>query len=146
MILIDANVLLYAYNPSSKHHSRAKEWLEEVFSKPSPVRLSWLTIMAFLRISTDPRAFPRALSITEALNTVSEWLSLHIVRVLDPGERHFGILTSLLPQAQARGPLVMDGHLAALAIEHGATLCTTDKDFARFPGVRLFNPLEETVD
>ncbi len=143
MILIDANVLLYAYNPSSGHHPSSKAWLEEVLSQPTQVRFAWVTIMAFLRISTDPRAFPQALSISEALETVSEWLTLPNVRVLDPGERHFGILSSLLAKARARGPLVMDGHLAALAIEHGATLCTTDRDFSRFPNVRLINPLDE---
>ncbi len=142
MILIDANLLLYAYNSSLEHHQRAREWLEEVLSKPAePVHLAWVTILGFLRISTNPRAFPKALSVKEALAIVSEWLSLPTVHVLDPGERHWDILTSLLSQGQARGPLVMDGHLAALAIEHGAVLCTSDKDFARFPGLRLLNPL-----
>src|SRR5262252_5658278 len=119
MILIDANLLLYAYNSSLEHHRRAREWLEEVLSRPEPIRLAWVTILAFLRISTNPRAFPKALSLKEALSIVSDWLSLPTVQVLDPGERHWGIFTSLLSEGQARGALVMDGHLAALAIEHG---------------------------
>ena len=143
MILIDANLLLYSYNTASEHHHRSREWLQEVMSQPEPVRLAWITILAFLRISTYPRIFPRPLRIGEALAIVSEWLSLPNVHVLNPTDRHFEILNRLLPAGQASGPLVMDGHLAALAIEHGALLCTTDRDFARFPGVKLLNPFEE---
>jgi len=142
MILIDANLLLYAYDSSSEYHKNAKGWFEEVLSQPEPVRLAWMTILAFLRISTNPRAFARPLSINEALAVVSEWLSIPSVRILNPTERHIEIMNSLLPTAQVSGPLVMDGHLAALAIEHGATLYTNDKDFARFSGVRLRNPFQ----
>jgi len=145
MILIDVNVLLYASNSSSEHHRRAKEWLQKVLSKPEQVRFAWITILAFLRISTNHRAFPKPLSIKEALTIVAEWLSLSNVQILDPSERHFEILSSLFPAAQVSGPLVTDGHLAALAIEHGALLCTTDRDFARFPGLRFDNPLEEPI-
>ena len=143
MILIDANLLLYAYDTSAESHRRAKEWLGQALSKPEPVGLSWLTILAFLRISTDRRIFLRPLSIKEALNIVSEWLSSSTVHVLSPTDRHFEILKSLLAAGQAVGPLVMDGHLAALAIEHGAVVYTTDRDFARFPGLKFLNPLEE---
>lgn len=142
MILIDANLLLYAHSSSSPHHQRARVWLEQVLSKPEPVRLSWMTILAFLRIGTDPRAYREPLSITEALGFVSGWIAQPAVEVLEPGDRHLSILNALLPASQARGPLVMDGHLAALAIEHGAVLHTTDKDFARFEGLRVVNPLE----
>jgi toxin-antitoxin system PIN domain toxin len=142
MILIDANLLLYAYDSSSEYHKNAKNWLQEILSQAEPVRLSWMTILAFLRISTNPRAFTRPLSINEALAVVSEWLSIPSVHILNPTERHFEIMKTLLPAAQVLGPLVMDGHLAALAIEHGATLYTNDKDFARFSGVRVRNPLQ----
>lgn len=142
MILIDANLLLYAYDSSSEYHKTAGSWFQEVLSQQEPVRLSWMTILAFLRISTNPRAFTRPLSISEALAVVSEWLSIPSVHILNPTERHFEIMKNLLPAAQVSGPLVMDGHLAALAIEHGATLYTNDKDFARFSGVRLRNPLQ----
>jgi toxin-antitoxin system PIN domain toxin len=142
MILIDANLLLYAYNASSEHHREAKTWLQEVLSKPEQVRLAWITVIAFLRISTNPRAFPRPLSIKDSLGIMTELLSLSNVHVLDPTDRHFEILTTLLPTAQASGPLVTDGHLAALAIEHGALLCSTDRDFARFPELRFVNPLK----
>lgn len=141
MILLDANLLLYAYNSSSEHHAAARRWLEEVFSRPQPVRLAWASVLAFLRISTNPRAFPYPLSPEEACETVASWLERPMVACLDPGERHWAILSQLLTTTQARGPLVPDAHLAALAIEHGATLCTTDQDFTRFPDLRLFNPL-----
>jgi toxin-antitoxin system PIN domain toxin len=146
MILIDANLLLYAYDTSAESHRRAKEWLGQAMSKPEPISLSWITILAFLRISTDRRIFLRPLSIKESLNIVSEWLSSSTVHILSPTDRHFEILKSLLSAGQAVGPLVMDGHLAALAIEHGAVLQTTDRDFARFQGLRFANPLDETDD
>ncbi len=142
MILIDANLLLYAYDASSGSHRRAHAWLEGVLSGPEPFGLAWATILGFLRISTHPRVFASPLSIAEAVSIVSEWLAHPGVRVLDPGERHWAILSELLPASQARGPLVMDAHLAALAIEHGAVLCTTDQDFTRFRGLRRLNPLE----
>lgn len=142
MILVDANLLLYAYNPSFERHERSRVWLEEVLSKPGPVRLTWATILAFLRIGTNPRAFEYPLSIEEAIRIVSEWLAQPMVAILEPGELHWAILSDLLSTAQLRGPTVMDAHLAALAIEHGATLCTSDRGFTRFPGLRVLNPFD----
>jgi hypothetical protein len=142
MILVDANLLLYAYNSSSEHHHPARRWWEAALSKPrQPVALAWVTILAFLRISTNPRAFPSPYSPAEAASFVSEWLAVPTVGVLNPGERHWQILSELLPAAQVRGALVTDAHLAALAIEHGAVLCTTDRDFTRFTGLKTANPL-----
>lgn len=142
MILVDANLLLYAYNASCDHHAPARRWWEEVMSGSDPVALAWVTILAFLRIATNPRAFPQPLAPEEAVAIVSEWLERPMVVVLHPGERHWQLLSQLLTTAQARGPLAMDAHLAALAMEHGATLCTTDRDFTRFSGLRIRNPLE----
>ena len=141
MILIDANLLLYAYDPSSPHHEASRDWLETNFSRRELIGLAWSTILAFLRISTSPRPLEHPLSTLEAVAIVSEWLNRPVVTLLSPGERHWEILRGLLTHGQAQGPLVMDAHLAALAIEHGATLATTDKDFTRFPGLRLLNPL-----
>lgn len=141
MILADANLLLYAYNTSAEQHSRARQWLEKVLPGPQLFALSWQTITAFLRIGTNPRAFPHPFSITEATEIVSEWLERPSVTILLPGERHWAIMSGLLLQGQAYGPLVMDAHLAALAIEHGATLYSTDKDFSRFPALQVINPL-----
>ena len=145
MILVDANLLLYAYNPSFDRHQEAREWLEGVLSRSDPVCLAWATILAFLRIATNPRAFEYPLSIEEAILIVSDWLELPTVTILEPGNRHWAVLTELLSQTQVRGSTVMDAHLAALAIEHGAVLCTSDRDFARFPNLRMLNPLEATA-
>jgi toxin-antitoxin system PIN domain toxin len=142
MILIDTNLLLYAYNPRSKDHAKARQWLEESLSELDPVRLTWLSLWAFLRISTNPRIFERPFSIDEASAIAASWLARPEVSVLEPGERHHEILQGLLIDSQATGPLVMDAALAAIAIEHGATLCTTDRDFSRFDGLSWKNPLQ----
>lgn len=141
MILVDANLLLYAYNASSRQHDRARLWLEKVFSSPNPVGLAWATILAFLRITSNANAFETPLTISTAAGIVEQWLSLPMVSIVAPGERHWDILNRLLVKEQIRGPLVMDAHLAALAIEHGLTLCTTDRDFTRFEGLHFENPL-----
>jgi uncharacterized protein len=141
MILTDANLLLYAYNADAADHMKAKEWFEGELSSPSLFCLSWQTITAFIRISTNHRAFPRPLSIEEAVKIVSSWLARPQCRVLVETERHWEIFAELLAQEKAVGPLVMDAHLAALAIEHGATLATTDRDFVRFANLKFINPL-----
>jgi toxin-antitoxin system PIN domain toxin len=142
MILIDANLLLHAYNPRSVAHEGSREWLERTLSGTQLVRVAWLTVWAFLRITTSPRVFERPLSMAEASRIVSSWLDQPAVGVIDAGERHWEILQTLALQGQTAGPLVMDAVLAALAIEHGATLHTTDRDFARFPGLAWVNPLD----
>ncbi len=142
MTLVDANVLLYAYHPRAAHHERCRAWVEAEFSSGAAVRIPWATILAFLRIATNPRVFERPLTIAEAEAAVSSWLALPSVSPVDPGERYWDVLRGLLHAAQVTGPLVTDAALAALAIEHGATLCTTDRDFARFPGLRTLNPLD----
>lgn len=142
MILVDANLLLYAYNASLEPHESASRWLETALTRPEPIGFAWVTLLAFLRISTNPRAFGRPLTIAEALPIVAEWLARPTVVILNPGERHWEIFSNLLRHSHARGPAVTDTHLAALAIEHGATLYTTDRSFTRFPGLRTVNPLE----
>jgi toxin-antitoxin system PIN domain toxin len=139
--LVDANLLLYAYHPQDARHQAAREWLEAMLSGTEPVRFAWLGLWAFLRISTNPRVFERPLLPSEAERAVSSWLARRIAGILEPGERHLEILRDLLRGNQVKGPLVMDAALAALALEHGATLCTTDGDFSRFPGLRHRNPL-----
>jgi toxin-antitoxin system PIN domain toxin len=143
MILIDANLLLYAYDSSSKHHKEAREWLEKILSEPELVRLAWVTVLAFLRISTHSRIFENPFTISEATSIVGKWIDHPIVEFLSPAERHWTILSKLLEDGQANGPLVMDAHLAALAIEHGAVLYTTDKDFSRFEQLKVVNPLSK---
>lgn len=141
MKLLDANLLLYAYHASSTQHRAAKQWIEAAFSEPAPVCLCWQTVTAFVRISTAARIFDAPFSAAQCVAIVDSWLAVPSVRMLTPGERHWEILGSLLARAQCRGPLVMDAHLAALALEHGATLYTTDQDFTRFEGLSIVNPI-----
>lgn len=143
MILIDANLLLYAYHPRAREHEASRRWLEAALSGSELVRFAWLSVWAFLRISTNPRVFERPLSAAEAEAVVSSWFARPVVGLLEPGERHWDILRSLMREGQTVGPLVMDAAIAALAIEHGATLHTTDRDFARFPGLKWTNPIAE---
>jgi toxin-antitoxin system PIN domain toxin len=140
-ILVDANLLLYAYHPRAEQHASSRAWLEAILSGPELVRFAWLTLWAFLRISTNRRVFERPLSAAEAEAAVSSWLALPGTGIIEPGERHWEILRGLMRDGQTTGPMVMDGVLAALAIEHGATLHTTDRDFSRFPGLKWTNPL-----
>jgi toxin-antitoxin system PIN domain toxin len=141
VILVDANLLLYAYHSRAEEHDRSRAWLEATLSGPELVRFAWLTLWAFLRIASNPRVFERPLSIVEAGAAISAWLAQPGSGVLEPGERHWDILSGLMREGQTAGPLVMDAVLAAIAIEHGATLCTTDRDFSRFSGLKWTNPL-----
>ena len=141
MILIDANLLLYAYHPRAAQHAKSRAWLQQVLSGPDLVRFAWLTLWAFLRIATTPRVFHRPLSASEAEAAISSWLAQPAAGIIEPGERHWDILRELVRDAQSTGPLVMDAVLAAIAVEHGATVYTADRDFSRFSGVRWTNPL-----
>jgi uncharacterized protein len=143
VIPVDANLLLYAYHPRAKQHEESRAWLEVVLSGPDLVRFAWLTLWAFLRIATNPRMFERPLSTSEAEAAISSWLDQPAAGILDPGERHWDILRGLVRDGQAAGPLVVDAVLAAIALEHGATVCTTDRDFSRFCGLKWTNPLAE---
>lgn len=141
MILVDANLLLYAYHPKAEQHEKSRRWLEAVLSGTDVVGFAWLTLWAFVRISTNPRVFDNPLSASEAADAVSSWLDQPVSTILQPGERHWDILRAVARDGQAVGPLFMDAVLAAIAMEHGAMLCTTDRDFARFPGLKWTNPL-----
>ena len=141
MILVDANLLLYAYDGAARDHVLARDWWAERLNEPRPVRLAWTTILAFLRIATHPRVFVEPLAVDEAVAHIESWLVRPMVAVLEPGEQHWQILARLLKESQAHGNLVADAHLAAMAIEHGATLCSTDRDFSRFPDLSWQNPL-----
>lgn len=142
MILVDANLLLYAYDPESPRHDVCRRWLEEVLSGTDLVRFTWLTLWAFIRITTSPRVFARPLSPIEAHAAVQSWLSQPNTGIVEPGERHLDLLRALLDEGQASGALVTDAALAAMAMEHGATLCSTDRDFGRFSGLQWRNPVD----
>jgi toxin-antitoxin system PIN domain toxin len=141
VILIDVNILLYAHDRMSPQHESARTWLETTLSGDEEVRFAMHTLLGFLRMSTNPSIFERTIAADRAIEVIREWLGLPNVAVAMPTDRHWQTLAELAAAGQARGPLLMDAHLAALALEHGATLATTDRDFARFPGLRFRNPL-----
>jgi uncharacterized protein len=142
LILIDTNLLLYAYNRDSPHQIAAESWLTGVISGSEQVRLPWQVLLGFVRISTDPRLFRRPLEPVEAIEIIRTWLEQPGVEVLEPGSHHLDSLAHFIMAGQTRGAMISDAHLAALAVEHGATLYSTDRDFSRFPGLRFKNPLE----
>lgn len=143
MILVDLNLLLYASNEAAPAHSRARSWWKGALEGEAAVGLAWAGILGYLRISTRPNVFERPLKPEEALAVVRGWLARENVVVLRPGERHWPILERLIADAGTAGNLTTDAHLAALAIEHGATLNSTDADFTRWePELRCRNPLK----
>jgi toxin-antitoxin system PIN domain toxin len=141
VILVDANLLIYAYDPSAPQHARAQAWLEAQFTGSASVGLPWATILAFVRVSTNPRLRQPAVPLADAWRAAQSWLDLPPVWIPDPTERHRTVLGDMLGHSGAGANLVTDAHLAALAIEHGLILCSTDGDFARFPGLRWQNPI-----
>jgi len=143
MIVPDANLLIYAHHQDSEQHETSLRWFEAAMSGTEIVGLSWLTIWAFVRISTNRRIFDPPFSADEASAIVSQWLERPQVSIIEPGEKHWEILQRCLREGQCTGPLAMDAALAALVIEHGATLCTADRDFSRFPGLEWTNPLND---
>jgi hypothetical protein len=140
-MLVDANLLLYAKIREYPEHGRARAWLDGVLNADFKVGIAWPTVQAFVRISTNARLFPRALSPDLALRQVEEWLALPNVWSPLPTERHLETLGRVIRQARAVGNLVSDAELAALALQHGLELQSTDGDFARFSGLRWKNPL-----
>jgi hypothetical protein len=141
VILVDANLLVYAHVRSLPQHEPARTWLEERLNGPAPVGLPWPSLLAFVRIVSNPRVFARAEPVARAWRQVEEWLALAPVWIPAPGERHPELLGALLRESGMRAELVPDAHLAALALEHGLAVCSTDSDFARFSSVRWVNPL-----
>jgi toxin-antitoxin system PIN domain toxin len=139
--LLDANLLLYAVNEDAPPHTAAKAWLESVLSRSETVAFSWPVLLAFLRLSTRLALFPRPLDADQAIGVVDSWLAQPCAVVLQPGPRHWSILRSLIAGSGTAGNLTSDAHLAALAIENSAELCSTDRDFGRFPALRWTNPL-----
>jgi len=142
MILLDANLLLYAHEADSgSQHAAASSWLERLLETEQDVRVGLAALLAFIRISTDPRIYAQPRTPADAIGIVEALLARPNVAVAAPGDRHWAILADMAASGRARGPLLMDAHLAALAMEHGATLATSDRDFTRFPGLRRVDPL-----
>lgn len=138
-------MLLYAHDTSSRHHARCRDWLIRALKGDEHVGLPWQMLLGFLRIVTNVRAVRQPLATEEAAAVVSRWLERPQAVIVEPGERYWDILRDLLHRSQVRGPMVSDAAIAALAIEHGATLCTTDRDFRRFDGLALLDPTEDAV-
>ncbi len=141
MKLPDVNLLLYAYDSESSRHGAAREWLEETLSGAETVAFSWAVMVGFVRIATNPAIFARPWDAGAALDVVDAWLAQPVVTAVHPTNRHAAVLRDLLAPLGAAGNLTSDAHLAALAIEHGATLCSSDNDFSRFSGLRWIDPL-----
>jgi uncharacterized protein len=141
VILVDANILLYAEDQLNPQHEIARGWWDAQLSGVSPVCLCWSVLCAFIRVGTNPRVFERPLTLNQAIARVQSWLDQPCVRLVYPTERHWTVLQPLLTEGQALGNLVSDAHLAALAVQHGCELMSTDGDFARFPKVKWTNPL-----
>jgi toxin-antitoxin system PIN domain toxin len=142
VILPDANLLIYAVNRDTPLHVPARAWLERVLSGTEPVALVWMVLLAFIRITTNPRIFAKPLATDHALAYVDGWLRQPHVRPLSPGDRHWMIVEGLLRTSGSAGNLVNDAHLAAIAIEHGCTLYSADHDFQRFSGLDFVDPLK----
>jgi hypothetical protein len=141
VILVDANLLIYAIDADSPHHARARQWLEETLSGDTQVGLPWVVILAFLRITTRTGILQNPLPAGEALAYVDSWLRQPYVRAVGPGDSHWSIFRNLLQSSGTAGNLTSDAHLAALALEHGYAIASADNDFRRFAGVTHTNPL-----
>jgi uncharacterized protein len=141
VILVDVNLLVYAHVKTYPQHTAAREWLDNQLNGSRPVGLPWIILIGFLRITTNPRSAARPVTMAGAWQQVTDWCRCDPVWHPAPTERHAELLGSLLAQPGVHGNLVTDAHLAALAIEHGLTLCSTDGDFARFRDLRWINPI-----
>lgn len=141
MIVIDVNLLLYAYAAPSPTQEKAREWLVMVLSGNELVGLPWQVISAFVRITSNTKLPQLRRPVEEATRAVDQWLQQPNVRVLVPSEGHWPLFRRMILDGQATGDLVSDAQIAALTIEYGGVLYTADRDFARFPGLRWVNPL-----
>jgi uncharacterized protein len=141
VILVDANILLYAEDSLSPLNRKARLWWDDQLFQSRPVCLCWPILSAFIRIGTNPRVYDHPLSLDQALVRVQSWLDQPCMRVIRPTEQHWSIFKMMLKDGQAVANLVTDAHIAALAIEHGCDLASTDADFSRFPTLKWFNPL-----
>jgi len=141
VIVIDANLLIYAYDRASADHKKSLVWLENVLSGVEAVGLPWQSMSAFLRVITNRRLAGARVAVEQAVHVVEEWLQQPNVQILVPGDQHWSVLRRMILEGRASGPLVSDAQIAALTIEYGCVLHTADRDFARFPGLRWKNPL-----
>lgn len=142
MILIDVNLLVIAMDRDAARHPTAKAWLEALLQSEERVGLPWAVVIGFVRVATLPKVLLRPMTLDEALAQVNEWLALEGVSIVHPTSEHDRHFAEACRIAKATGNLVTDAHLAALAMEHDCELASSDSDFAKFPGLRWFNPLD----
>lgn len=143
MIFPDVNLLIYAHNRRAPQHQKALDWWNRCLAGHDGVALAWVVILGFVRITTHPKIFERPMSVDQALGRVEEWLTLPQVQLVHPAQTHFQTWSSMLKQLGSAGNLTTDSHLAALAMERGLVLHTTDADFSRFPRLKWRNPITE---
>lgn len=136
MVIVDANVLLYAVDLASGHHERSRSWLDKSLAGTEAVGFAWIALLAFIRIGTNLSIFPNPMSADEATGQVEAWLEAPAAVVVHPTPRHASLLRGLLRDVGTAGNLTSDAHLAALALEHGADIVSYDRDFGRYPGVK----------
>jgi toxin-antitoxin system PIN domain toxin len=139
--LPDVNVLVYAADETAVFHEPAREWVETTLSGTETIAFAWLVLIGFVRVTTNPRSMASPWNVTQALDLIDRWLAQPVATVVHPTDRHAAVLRDVLVPLGTAGNLTGDAHLAALAIEHGATLCSADVDFSRFAGLSWQNPL-----
>jgi toxin-antitoxin system PIN domain toxin len=142
--LVDTNILLYAVNPAAAEHKQVFPWWEKLCNGDEAIGLAWVTLLGFVRISTNPRVFPQPLTVRQALDQVAAWLALPQARTVQESQDHWKIVSQLIASVGVGGNLTTDAHLAALAISQNATLASCDADFLRFRAVRFENPLAQS--
>ncbi len=143
MVILDANILIYTHHSDTKQHKVVSAWFESQMTSAETLGLTWAALWAFMRVSTNSKLWERPPTPEEAFDRVAEWLQISSAVLIGPGQRHLSIMRSLALQSGAKGPMLSDVALAAIAIEHAAILASTDRDFRRFSGLRWVNPLEE---
>jgi toxin-antitoxin system PIN domain toxin len=141
--LVDTNLLVYAHVPAFRQHAAAKRWFEAAIGEDEPVGLAWVSVIGFVRVVTHPRIFRVPLPLDRAVAVVDDWLQQQAVEIVLPTPRHWSVLREMLTKGKAGGSLTTDAHIAALASEHGAVIYSTDRDFLKFPGIRVINPIDQ---
>jgi toxin-antitoxin system PIN domain toxin len=137
----DLNLLIYAVDQEAHAHERARDWWNDLLSGSETVGLAWAVLLGFVRLTTNPRVVRSPMTSSDALDCIDRWLASPVTTVVEPTRRHTAVLRDLLATTGTAGNLVADAYLAALSIEHGATLCSADHDFGRFPGLDWTDPL-----